>query len=52
MNSKQSILYNIPLSDTPTSGSETPVPAKPVERTLKLATPEKSPVKQPETTPS
>ncbi|KAJ8711347.1 hypothetical protein PYW07_008589 [Mythimna separata] len=38
-------------NDTPTSGSETPVPAKPVERTLKLATPEKSPVKQPETTP-
>ncbi|KAJ8713005.1 hypothetical protein PYW08_008309 [Mythimna loreyi] len=38
-------------NDTPTSDSETPVPSKPVERTLKLATPEKSPVKQPETTP-
>ncbi|KAF9417319.1 hypothetical protein HW555_005535 [Spodoptera exigua] len=38
-------------SHTPTSGSETPVPGTTAERTHKLATPEKSPVKQPETTP-
>ncbi|KAH9636947.1 hypothetical protein HF086_016886 [Spodoptera exigua] len=38
-------------NDTPTSGSETPVPGTTAERTHKLATPEKSPVKQPETTP-
>ncbi|XP_050552799.1 bromodomain-containing protein 1 isoform X2 [Spodoptera frugiperda] len=38
-------------NDTPTSGSETPVPGTTAERTLKLATPEKSPVKQPETPP-
>ncbi|CAD0204447.1 unnamed protein product [Chrysodeixis includens] len=35
-------------NESPTSDSETPL-AKPVERTLKLATPEKSPVKQVET---
>ncbi|CAH0713802.1 unnamed protein product, partial [Brenthis ino] len=36
--------------DTPTTDSETPVmPKKTVERTQKLATPEKSPSKQPET---
>uniref|UniRef100_A0A2H1VKL9 SFRICE_022546 n=1 Tax=Spodoptera frugiperda TaxID=7108 RepID=A0A2H1VKL9_SPOFR len=38
-------------NDTPTSGSETPVPGTTAERTLKLATPEKSPVKQPEAAP-
>ncbi|XP_068623431.1 bromodomain-containing protein homolog [Battus philenor] len=40
-------------NETPTSDSETPViTRKSMERTQKLVTPEKSPVKQPETAPS
>ncbi|KAL0818209.1 hypothetical protein ABMA28_008714 [Loxostege sticticalis] len=40
-------------NETPTSGSETPVPPrKSVERTHKLVTPEKSPSKQADSTPS
>ncbi|XP_063833334.1 peregrin-like [Ostrinia nubilalis] len=40
-------------NETPTSGSETPIPPrKSVERTHKLVTPEKSPIKQSDSTPS
>ncbi|XP_063628647.1 bromodomain-containing protein 1 [Cydia splendana] len=43
----RSVPRNPAVTDTPTSGSETPAPSKSVERTQKLSTPEKSPNKSP-----